>query len=332
MGLRYRKSINLGGGFRINLSKSGIGYSWGTKGYRITKTAKGSVRQTFSIPGTGISYSEESSHNGKGQPHVNSDDSNYYDSEKIVNSNVNELSSEGLEDIISLAHNALVFDFIANICIVLFSVLGFAYPLCFIFTALSVIFKIFVRIRGKVQLEYNIDDDVLDRVTDELNPMQQIIDCEKIWRVIQSNKVKDKKYTGGAGTTISRIKCEGSYAAPFPFSTSMKVATFKSKNETLVFLPDKLFVIQKRKVGALNYSDVNISASKTRFIESEKVPYDAVVVDTTWRYVNKSGGPDKRFKNNRQLPVCLYGQVGFRSSAGLNTEIMYSNPNAFTSR
>lgn len=31
MGFRFRRSINLGGGFKINLSKSGIGYSWGTK-------------------------------------------------------------------------------------------------------------------------------------------------------------------------------------------------------------------------------------------------------------------------------------------------------------
>ena len=35
MGFRYRKSINLGGGFRINLNKSGIGYSWGVKGSRV---------------------------------------------------------------------------------------------------------------------------------------------------------------------------------------------------------------------------------------------------------------------------------------------------------
>lgn len=35
MEFRYRKSINLGGGFRINLSKSGIGYSWGTKGLEL---------------------------------------------------------------------------------------------------------------------------------------------------------------------------------------------------------------------------------------------------------------------------------------------------------
>ena len=60
MGFRYRKSINLGGGFKINLSKSGIGYSWGTKGYRVTKTARGTTRRTYSIPGTGISYVDES--------------------------------------------------------------------------------------------------------------------------------------------------------------------------------------------------------------------------------------------------------------------------------
>lgn len=39
MGFRFRKSINLGGGFRINLSKSGIGYSFGVPGLRYTKSA-----------------------------------------------------------------------------------------------------------------------------------------------------------------------------------------------------------------------------------------------------------------------------------------------------
>ena len=55
MGLRYRKSINLGP-LRINLSKSGVGYSVGVKGYRVTKKATGGYRTTASIPGTGIQY------------------------------------------------------------------------------------------------------------------------------------------------------------------------------------------------------------------------------------------------------------------------------------
>ena len=59
MGLRYRKSVKLGG-LRINFSKSGVGYSYGVKGLRYTKTAKGKDRITASIPGTGVSYVSES--------------------------------------------------------------------------------------------------------------------------------------------------------------------------------------------------------------------------------------------------------------------------------
>ena len=59
MGFRFRKSINLPGGFRINLSKSGVGFSWGVKGARITRTAKGKTQATVSIPGTGVSYVQD---------------------------------------------------------------------------------------------------------------------------------------------------------------------------------------------------------------------------------------------------------------------------------
>lgn len=59
MGFRFHKSINLGKGFRINVSKSGIGYSWGVKGFRVSRSANGKMRKTTSIPGTGISYTEE---------------------------------------------------------------------------------------------------------------------------------------------------------------------------------------------------------------------------------------------------------------------------------
>ena len=106
---------------------------------------------------------------------------------------------------------------------------------------------------------------------------------------------------------------------------TLPAASFKAGKETLVFLPDKLFVIQKSSVGALNYSDIETYAHTTRFIEIEKVPGDASVVGNTWEYVNKSGGPDKRFKDNRELPICLYGEIELKSASGLNTIFMFSN-------
>lgn len=59
MGFRYRKSVNIGP-LRLNSSKSGLGWSIGVPGARYTKMANGRTRRTASIPGTGISFVEES--------------------------------------------------------------------------------------------------------------------------------------------------------------------------------------------------------------------------------------------------------------------------------
>ena len=64
MGMRFRKSINLGGGTRLNISKSGIGGSVGGKGFRYTQKANGGTRTTASIPGTGLSYVKDSKNHG----------------------------------------------------------------------------------------------------------------------------------------------------------------------------------------------------------------------------------------------------------------------------
>ena len=60
MGIRIRKSINIGKHFKVNLSKSGVGFSAGVKGFRVTRTANGKYRKTITVPGTGISYVDES--------------------------------------------------------------------------------------------------------------------------------------------------------------------------------------------------------------------------------------------------------------------------------
>ncbi len=58
MGFRLSKSFKLAPGVRMTLSKSGIGYSAGGKGARITRTARGRTVGRVGIPGSGISYSK----------------------------------------------------------------------------------------------------------------------------------------------------------------------------------------------------------------------------------------------------------------------------------
>ncbi|EQF27292.1 TPA: DUF4236 domain-containing protein [Clostridioides difficile] len=60
MGFNFRKSINLGGGVKLNLGKKSVGISAGVKGARVSVNSKGRKSATLSIPGTGISYTKTS--------------------------------------------------------------------------------------------------------------------------------------------------------------------------------------------------------------------------------------------------------------------------------
>jgi hypothetical protein len=55
MGFFYRKTVNLGP-FRVNIGKSGLGYSVGGRGFRVGTTSRGRKYTSFSIPGTGVGY------------------------------------------------------------------------------------------------------------------------------------------------------------------------------------------------------------------------------------------------------------------------------------
>jgi hypothetical protein len=55
MRTRYRKRLNFGL-LRINLSRGGVGTSWGIRGLRVTRSATGRRYLTLSLPGTGLSW------------------------------------------------------------------------------------------------------------------------------------------------------------------------------------------------------------------------------------------------------------------------------------
>ena len=60
MGLRFRKSIKIAPGVKLNIGTKSAGISLGGKGFRYSINTNGRSTTTVSIPGTGISYSTSS--------------------------------------------------------------------------------------------------------------------------------------------------------------------------------------------------------------------------------------------------------------------------------
>ena len=158
---------------------------------------------------------------------------------------------------------------------------------------------------------------------------KELISCSCAWHIEASGEVKDihawKKHSG-ASTLVRRKPIAIKYEAPHFVSTNLSVPKIPAGLQSLYFFPDRILVYEAGKVGAISYSDIRFEHINQRFIEDDRIPSDAMVVDHTWKYLNKNGRPDKRFKDNRQLPIALYSDLRFKSSTGLNKLIEVSRP------
>jgi len=331
MGFRYRKSINLGGGFRINLSKSGVGYSWGTKGYRITKTAGGKTRRTYSIPGTGISYVSESGQNRNRQRNRNQQNTPNYQpyqqsiaEQRIESAEIENFQSAEFGNITSSIERTLKMNKWGTI-LLWCALLMIANPALVVLPILGGILKVVARTKGAVTLEYDFDAEKGEEHNRRVGAWIILAEGDKEWQVLTETHNSNTKVHAGASRSLNRAPCKIGKTSPYYLKTNVDLIQIKLKKETLLILPDKVFIIRGSKVGAVSYDDLQIQISSTNFVESEPVPKDAQVIGQTWQYVNKNGTPDKRYKNNRQLPICLYGVVRLRSTSGINVEIHISN-------
>ena len=328
MGFRYRKSINLGGGFRINLSKSGVGYSWGGKGFRVTKTATGRTRTTTSIPGTGLSWVEESGEKKHGtnipQPQIQTNDSIHAYS--IENAKIEELAPAQLQDFLdAVKHYMKISSLLTWSSIILFIVGVYSPPLMLLF-AVALICKLVFKIKGRVNVQYEYDEYGEKKIS-LIQSLMEILQSNKaMWQVNDVFHNTRTKVHAGASQSISRSAINIQTKKPYFLNTNVTCYFVKLKKEKLYILPDKMIVVSKNKVGAIDLSDLDMSVADKQFIENV-APKDAQILSFTWQYVNKNGTPDKRFNNNRQLPVCRYGTISFKTQQGFNTLIYCSNVN-----
>ncbi|RUV82596.1 MAG: hypothetical protein E5Y35_06670 [Mesorhizobium sp.] len=93
------------------------------------------------------------------------------------------------------------------------------------------------------------------------------------------------------------------------------------------FIGIRILVKDGNRYGAVPYGDLRTQFAPSNFIETGNVPSDAEVVGHTWAHPNKSGGPDRRFKNNRQIPICRYEALRLSSASGLNELVEFSKTN-----
>lgn len=348
MGFFIRKSKRVGA-FRLNFSRSGIGISSGIPGLRLgsgprgnyVHVGKGGVyyRKTVTPKGKS-SKTEKAGRDDLAQPEADGATAAVAPMQAIDSADttliVDAESSDLIEELrnkrkklrigICMLIGAFVAFFAAGYQPEYGQALAVTGFLLFLFTPFGIVADHY---RKTTVIIYDFDDEGEKRFWQIHDAVEALRRSNRLWHISAQGNVREKKYQAGADSVVNRHRIKPRFKKPPYIKTNVSIPCLPAGSQNLYFFPDRLLVLDKKNVGAVDYRNLNIEIGESHFVERESVPKDARRVGTTWQYVNKSGGPDKRFKDNKQFPVMEYESARLSSETGLNEEFMVSKVGRF---
>lgn len=339
MPFHYRKSINAGP-FRFNLSTGGVGVSVGVRGLRVGTGPRGHYVQ---VGRGGFSYRatlppsrtrHEPAHTVRRPPAATLP----VDDGMII---VSSADAAGMQDV---AFADLLADINAKerqprmasaltwlaVGFTLVSALAIgpaAGPTILSVPLLWALGRWLDAQRRVVPLMYDVDeapDAAYPRICAAFDGLAA---CRGMWHVEAGKAVSDLttwKRQAGASHLVRRTPTTVGYDLPKVLRCNVTPPTLRMGGRTFHFLPDAVLVRDATGYGAVGYDTLRLSHQNSNFIESGVVPGDAVISHHTWEHPNRDGGPDRRFRSNRRLPVCRYESMHLGSASGLNELLEFS--------
>ena len=335
-----RKSLSVGP-FRFNLSKSGIGLSTGIKGLRLGMGPRGNYIYAGRY---GMYYRATLPKFGQSQDAIPRGLSEIPQAPtfdgltEIASGSVLQMTDSSSDDLLkelSEKHaKPLTWPLVvlATIASVVGLILDHFQPgLIVLAGGIGVIATIptmlYDKVKKSVVLFYNLDDEVMRVYQGVHTSFDELESCAGKWHIEAKGNTDDWKHNAGAEALVRRNTTQLHNEMPSWLKTNISVPVIPVGRRNLYFFPDRLLMVDSGQVGAISYASMKLNLYEQRFIEDESVPVDANVVGQTWKYVNKNGGPDRRFANNRELPILLYAYLQLTSPSGLNELLAFSRTN-----
>jgi Protein of unknown function (DUF4236) len=353
MGLTFRQSVSAGP-FRFNLSDSGIGVSVGVPGFRVGTGPRGHY---VSISAGGLRYRQALAHGHSGRPisvtpprqslpeqhRIESYDPTVAPMRLIESADISHLADSTANDVlqeIQTKRTMMVLwpwplALVAGLLLYEWYMLLPTVPVWAMVLMASALVGTLVgtfwlhqwdTARRSTVLLYDMDGAASQVYENLLTAFEQLQHCQRAWRIEAQARVLNGKYHAGAGTNVRRTLAGLLRGGLRPIKCNVDVPCLRAGDLNFYFYPDVVLMEKNGQVASCSYGNFRATSGHTRFIEADGVPGDSAVVGQTWRFVNKNGGPDRRFNNNRQLPIVSYGELNLSSTHGVQEKYHFSSP------
>jgi len=346
----FKKRIKIIPGIRLNLSRSGISTSIGISGANLTFGNKGTYLNT-GIPGTGI-YKRQKIFNTEQPETINNEEPPIINIKKedtifsIEPEKITSQDMQGIKDSIIDAYNQreqLQKDIkkvqtdlvLSKILIVIIHILIFG------FFSKKLKNQLISNIENQknainqlekeknnsyIKLDIEFDEEMKTAYNLVLDNFKKLINSQKIWDITRSENQNRVTTRSAASTAIVRTEVKFDFQNLEDIQYQNKALYFKNANGAdLYFYPNFIVMKNKNDFGVIGLNELDFDFSETSFVEQEAVPSDSKIIDTTWLKVNKNGTPDKRFKDNKEIPMVRYGTITLNTETGVNEEYQFSN-------
>jgi hypothetical protein len=327
MGFYLRKALSLGP-LRFNLSRSGVGTSFGVKGARIGVGPRGSY---FHAGRGGLYYRTK----------LDGSSSTPVEPERLGAQAIDSGSTKFMVDIESallVRHLTAAYKrtslrlIVAGVIVVVAIALGLvewravvpanlahwrlpAYGLLSVVSVAALIYAVSQDRKWRAfTLQYKMDEES-QKASRHLNDvLHGLRSCGQIWHIPTTSP-----------DGVERVPVEATVADPPGVNSMVPITALPAGEQVLFFTPDRLLVYDADSVGSVPYSEMTVDVVEVSFKETATVPKDTEIVGSSWIHENKDGGQDRRYGQNREVPLVKYGQISFRSRSGLNERFFVSN-------
>ena len=326
MGFYVRKSLKAGP-FRFNLSKSGVGVSAGVPGFRVGTGPRGNYvhvgrHGVYYRASLGSGSGRALARRPAGRP-VPAWTPAMRANHQVVMTDITgvtalDLAPTSADDLVSQLNEAAAVRAWWPVLLII-PILGWA---------LAYWLSLKQTARRSVVVFYEVEDGSGQWFEPLVEAWSRFSQSAGLWRMTSEGSLNTthlRKVNAGAGTLINRVAAAVSSNGPAVLVTNIAVPSVQAARQSLHFLPDRVLVRAGRRFSEVSYAQLTVHCAQTRYIEGGRVPRDATRVGTTWKYANVGGGPDRRYNNNRQLPILGYAEVELTTPASLRWTLQCSN-------
>lgn len=352
--MKFRRRVKLFPGVTLNFSKTGISTTVGVPGASVNLNKQGTFLNT-GLPGTGIYDRKRIG----GQKKSNQSNQNFQDHEipqqEIIHDqrtelkstvNVEETTTEGLQELKDtlLSCYQEKNELKQEIAKVKSSLQGSQVILVFSYLIIiGFLIKWFKQNRDEkkeyladlekqlaecfVNIDIKTDEQIEKSFLQLLDVYKTMLTCQKIWDITSTSKIDKTTTRSAASKSITRIEVKFGFGNLDIMKSKFDALHFENANGGDLYIYPAFIAIvdSNKKFGIIDIREIEFNFVSQKFLEEEEVPSDSKVIGNTWAKVNKDGSPDKRFKDNYQIPICLYGNIEIKSSSGLHEAYSISN-------